>query len=73
MHFIPPAKHFHYMKFSQTSDLFATVNALISERKKLSAQVKYLHAKFGKENSYRNALQVQKDYLICLVGKFKQR
>ncbi len=44
----------------------------LSERKQLTAQIRYLQAKFSRENMFRSSLQVQKQYLLCLVGKLKQ-
>jgi hypothetical protein len=44
----------------------------VAERKQLTAQIRYLQAKFTRESMFRGALQVQKQYLLCLVGKFRQ-
>jgi hypothetical protein len=46
---------------------------LTSDRKKLTAQVRYLRAKFARENTFKNGLTVQKHYLLRLVGQFRQR
>ena len=49
------------------------VTDLTSDRKKLTAQVRYLRAKFARENTFKNGLTVQKHYLLRLVGQFRQR
>lgn len=58
-----PSSHTHHQ----------AVADLTADRKKLTAQVRYLRAKFARENTFRDGLMLQKCYLLRLVGKFKQR
>ena len=41
-----------------------------AQSRELAAQVKYLKAKFTREATFRNALAVQKRYLLLLVGGY---
>ncbi|ORX39013.1 hypothetical protein BD324DRAFT_618212 [Kockovaella imperatae] len=41
-----------------------------AQHKELAAQVKYLKAKFTREATFRNALSLQKRYLLLLVGGY---
>jgi hypothetical protein len=45
---------------------------LIADRKILTGQIRYLHALYARENTFRDGLLVQKQYLLRLLGKFRQ-
>jgi len=36
--------------------------------RRLAAQIEYLKALYARENTYRNALSLQKKFLLVLVG-----
>jgi hypothetical protein len=44
-----------------------------SQSRDLATQIRYLKAKFTREASFRNALALQKRYLLLLVGGMSLR
>ncbi|KAJ9106287.1 hypothetical protein QFC21_001432 [Naganishia friedmannii] len=45
---------------------------LISDRRVLTGQVRYLQSLYARENTFRDGMVVQKQYLLRLLGKFRQ-
>lgn len=45
---------------------------LISDRKILTGQVRYLQSLYARENTFRDGMVLQKQYLLRLLGKFRQ-
>ncbi|GHJ88402.1 hypothetical protein NliqN6_4804 [Naganishia liquefaciens] len=63
----------HNLKQSTSHDEQIEVQArLVADRKVLTGQIRYLHALYARENTFRDGLLLQKQYLLRLLGKFRQ-
>lgn len=60
------------IKQEEVEELLRKKDALTFDRKRLTSQLRYVNSKCTRESTFRKSLQIQKMYLLCLIGKFKQ-